>query len=368
MAPEIHPAQRAHASIAPFQRMSVVNVVHIRRRPFAGQFSIEGQFACLRDQMRRSGCSVEQFVVPYHSKGLLRRLLNCWSAWHRKADVYHVTGDIHYVTLFLPSDRTVLTIHDCDALERLSGMKRWLLRLFWFELPVRRARCVTVISAETKRQLQRHVRVPDGKITVIPNTVSPIYRPCLRAFNSEYPRILQIGTKHNKNLARLVEALRGLRCHLHIVGRLDDRQTHSLRAAEIDYSSACDLSHAQMYRSYCEADLVSFVSLNEGFGVPILEANAVGRPVVTSSVSSMPEVAGRAACLVNPYDVESIRDGFNRVIQQPAYRDRLIEEGFENVERFRVEAVAEQYMSLYQQLAGRPKSPPATSRALVSQA
>jgi glycosyltransferase involved in cell wall biosynthesis len=149
-----------------------------------------------------------------------------------------------------------------------------------------------------------------------------------------------------------VRALDGIRCHLHIVGRLNDNQLRELDSANVDFSAAHDLSERQMYEAYCDADLVSFVSIYEGFGMPILEANAVGRPVVTGGVSSMPDVAGQAACFVDPRDVHSIRSGITRVIDDRDYRDQLVERGFENVKRFRIGAVAEQYIQLYRRLIG----------------
>jgi glycosyltransferase involved in cell wall biosynthesis len=105
-----------------------------------------------------------------------------------------------------------------------------------------------------------------------------------------------------------------------------------------------------MYESYCAADLVSFVSTYEGFGLPILEANAVGRPVVTSNVSSMPEVAGDAACLVDPFDVASIRSGILRTIEDREYRERLICNGFDNVQRYVPEKVTYKYIELYRRI------------------
>jgi glycosyltransferase involved in cell wall biosynthesis len=210
------------------------------------------------------------------------------------------------------------------------------------------------------------VAVPENKVRVIPNIASSIFQPCRRPFNADCPRILHIGTKANKNLPRLVQALRGIRCHLHVVGRLSDRQVDELRGAGIDFSTSCGLSEQQMYASYCAADLVSFVSTYEGFGLPILEANAVGRPVVTSNVSSMPEIAGQAACLVDPLDVGSIRDGIRHVIEETPYRDELIQKGFENVLRFRGEAVAERYLTIYRQIAHQSEATPAAAQTSQS--
>ena len=97
-------------------------------------------------------------------------------------------------------------------------------------------------------------------------------------------------------------------------------------------------------------DLLVFVSTYEGFGLPILEAQATGRPVITSNVLSMPEVAGDSACLVDPFDVSSIRKGILKVINDPAYREKLIKRGFENVKRFQPDKIAEQYADIYRGL------------------
>jgi glycosyltransferase involved in cell wall biosynthesis len=85
---------------------------------------------------------------------------------------------------------------------------------------------------------------------------------------------------------------------------------------------------------------VVFPSLYEGFGLPIVEAQAVGRPVITSNLWSMPEIAGEGACIVDPYDVQSIKSGLMRVINDTEYRENLINKGFENVRRFDEEKIA----------------------------
>ena len=284
------------------------------------------------------------------ARGIWRRVANiAWAARHRR-DVNHVTGDVHYLALGLPRSRTILTIHDCHSLERLRGWKRWLLRLFWYDLPIRRSAVVTVISAETKRQLLRHVRVPEQKIEVVPNAVAPIFEPCPRPFRAECPHILQIGTRPNKNLPRLIHALKGLKCRLKIIGPLDQELRDELARSSISYEAVTQLDEAGMFRAYCECDIVSFVSTYEGFGMPIVEAQAVERPVVTSNCSSMPEVAGAGACLVDPYNIDSIRQGFERVINDTAFRESLIKHGRANRQRFDRVEVARRYLELYDKL------------------
>jgi len=106
-----------------------------------------------------------------------------------------------------------------------------------------------------------------------------------------------------------------------------------------------------MVTLYRDADVVALVSTYEGFGLPILEGNATGRPVVTSNVYSMPEVAGGSACLVDPFNIASIRHGFIRVFTDEAYRTSLVEAGLDNVGRFRSFAVAQAYASVYWRVA-----------------
>jgi glycosyltransferase involved in cell wall biosynthesis len=289
-------------------------------------------------------------VVPHQSKGCWPRIANTfWAACHQ-GDINHITGDVHYLALLLRANRTVLTIHDCCSLERLTGIKRWLMQILWFALPIRRSAAVTVVSEETKRQLLRYVRVSENKVFVIPNTISPVFRRCDRTFRQECPRILHIGTKENKNLTRLVTALRGLRCHLHIIGSPSEKQMTELQSAGVRFDISSNLSELGVYDCYCNADLVAFVSTYEGFGMPIIEANAVGRPVVTSNTSSMPEIAGRAACFVDPFDIDSIRNGIQRVIKEKDYREQIVLNGFENVRRFHPATVASKYIALYRRI------------------
>src|ERR1039457_1051746 len=139
---------------------------------------------------------------------------------------------------------------------------------------------------------------------------------------------------HNKNICRVAEALQRIPCRLDIIGRLTERQREVLEFNRIQYTEQWDLSDQQVIEKYRQCDLVVFASIYEGFGMPIVEANATGRPVVTSNIGSMPEVAGTAACLVDPFDCASIREGILRVIEDADYRNNLVAQGYENAKRF----------------------------------
>lgn len=298
---------------------------------------------------------VRTVVCRFPSRGLFRRLYDIVRARFFQGDVNHVTGDVHFLTMLLARDRTLLTIHDCVTLRERRGLRRWLIWLFWFWLPVRRCGLVSVVSDATRRQVIDATHCPPEKVRMVGAPVPDDFVPSPRQFRTTCPRILHVGTKANKNLARHVEALKGLSCTLVIVGRLSDAQRRMLDGSGIAYENLTALPPDAVVRAYVESDLLLFASTYEGFGLPIVEAQAVGRPVVTANVWSMPEVSGGAACLVDPYDVGSIRAGVVRVIGDEAYRTALVAAGLANVERFRPRAVAEAYAALYRELRTAPR-------------
>lgn len=328
-----------------------MKVTHYQRRPQKGQMSIERVFAAVREKMP-ADIVCRPFVSQFVSKGILRRAYNVIEARFHQADVNHITGDVHFLALLLDKRRTVLTIHDSASLERLTGLRRAILRMFWFALPIGRSAIVTVISESSKEELLRHVDCAADKIRVIPSCIGGEFVAEPKEFNAVCPRILQVGAAANKNLFRVAEALAGIPCEWLIVGALDPDDEKRFRELGLNYRVLGILDAAGVQDAYRSCDLLVFASTYEGFGLPIVEANAVGRPVLTSNLLSMPEVAGDAACLVDPFDPASIRAGVLRVINEPEYRARLVANGFRNAERFSAENVARQYAAIYRELAG----------------
>ena len=341
-----------------------MNIIHFHRRPLPTQFSIEGYFERIRHCIERDQSiaepksaelkvSVRVQMMPCYSSGFIGRVRNILSAWRNQGDINHITGDVQYIALLLKKKRTLLTVLDCQVLERLTGWRRSIVKLLWFTLPSRHVAVITVISQETKRQLLKEIRFPAEKIHVIPVSVSPLFKPSPKLFDVDRPRILQVGTKANKNVNRLAKALESIRCHLDIVGPIDGGLLQALNENNISFTRFGRLTDEQMVERYRQADIISFVSTYEGFGMPIVEAQCIERVCVTSNCSSMPEIAGNAACFVNPFDISSIRDGFLRVVNNAEYRERLIETGRENRLRFNEENLAQQYTSLYRQMFER---------------
>lgn len=311
---------------------------------------MEGAFQVIRSAMPRE---VECVVAmsKFKSKGILRRVYNIVEAVFRQGDVNHITGDVHFLSYLLRRDKTLLTILDCVFLYNTTGIKRYLLRLFWYVIPAKRVALISVISQSTKEELLKCIKYDPNKIRVVPVCISPAFSPFKKKFNVAKPTILHIGTSKNKNLLRLIEALQGISCKLEIVGKLSEEHLAKLVDFNIQYASSFNLSEAEMVARYHRCDLVAFVSAYEGFGMPILEANAVGRPVITSDILSMPEVAGDSACIVDPYNLTKIREGVMRIISDEAYRETLIQNGFINARRFSPHVIADQYVQLYREIS-----------------
>jgi glycosyltransferase involved in cell wall biosynthesis len=331
--------------------MKAMKVVLLYRQKRPGGYSIEELFRAVAGELTRH---VE--VIEYETHGIWKILSDAYAIRNMQADIYHVTGDIHYMALLLPRARTIITIHDLGhLLSTLSGVKKWLYKWLWLILPIRSAASVTAISEATRHEIQHHLRV-SRTVTVVPNCYPAHFRPCLKKPKNAVPRLLQIGTSAHKNLCRIIEAVKGIDCRLVIIGPLDDAIRSRLAEAGITYESHSDLTSEQVLDQYVLSDLVCFVSLYEGFGLPILEAQITGRPVITSQKAPMCDVASDSACLVNPYDVWEIRDGITKLLNDEEYREMLVARGYRNVARFSPTIVAQQYIDVYHNLMLQPHS------------
>ena len=327
-----------------------MRILHHERWRGADHFSIERLFAEIRQKLP-SDLHVQSAPCPHPSRGLVGRWRNVRDAGIRNAEVHHIVGDVHYLAFGLPRRRTVLTIHDCAALERLKGIKRAVLKYFWFTGPMRRAEVVTAISSATKDELRRWVGPLADKVEVVPDCVFDEFTPDPKEFNTAAPVCLQVGTKWNKNVERVAEALRGTGCRLEIVGILSGTQRVCLERSGVAFVEHGRLRDSELLEAYRRCDFVMFASLYEGFGLPILEAQATGRPVITSNFGAMAEAAGEGAFLVDPFSVESIRSAVTTLLGDPVLRRDLSVRGTKNVEAFRSGVIARRYADIYRRVA-----------------
>jgi glycosyltransferase involved in cell wall biosynthesis len=316
-------------------------------------FSIENIFRQVSKVLSSEKfCVCESVTLPRGGFNPASLLSNGRYASRLSADIYHVTGDTNYITLFLPGKKTILTIHDLGFIHQSRGFKRWILKKLQIDWPVKRSRLITAVSQQTRRDMINLTGCPEEKIVVIPNPVNPKIYTREMPFNEMNPVLLFIGTTPNKNLPALIEAVRGLTCTLEIIGRLPDSWEEQLRANNIHYRNSFNLTDDEIADKYAGADIVVFPSLFEGFGMPIIEGQRAGRVVVTSDLPPMNEVAGGAACLVDPNQPDSIRAGIDKVIRDKAYREELIKKGFKNAEQYSPEHIAGRYLECYQKIRG----------------
>ncbi len=217
------------------------------------------------------------------------------------ADIYHITGQIHYLALLFSARNTVLSIMDVRFLYIKPGLRRWLLKKLYLDWPIRKLNYITAISEKTKEEIIRYSDCPPDKIYVLdlPLVIEIDPGPG-KAFNEQKPLILQVGTMDNKNIPNLARALNGIKCTLRIIGKMTDAQHDVLKENKVEYQNAFDLTDEQIRDEYRSADLVAFCSTFEGFGLPIIEAQSMRKPVITSDLSPMIETSGGAAFLANP--------------------------------------------------------------------
>ena len=271
------------------------------------------------------------------------------------ANLFHAP---HYVLPPLTPCRSVVTIHDCIHLQFPQYLPNRLgyayARSALWVAAHRSARVLTVSEA-SKRDILRHFSISSAKIDVIHNAIderfgeTPSEEDVSRVrerYQLNDPYVLYAGNiKPHKNLERLIEAFHLLRrggldqVKLLIIG--DEISKYAtLRRAVHRYKLhqhvrffgfVPDRTLAVLYRL---AGVFVFPSLYEGFGLPPLEAMASGTPVITSNVSSLPEVVGDAALLIDPYDPAAIEAAMRRVLTEPALRDDLRARGLARVKEF----------------------------------
>ena len=302
----------------------------------------------------------EQFALPID----LRR---------EGVDLFHAP---HYVLPPLTPCRSVVTIHDCIHLrfpQYLPNRIGYAYARAQMWLATHKAARVMTVSEASKRDILRYFRVPESRIDVIYNAIDERFwqepdveeiERVRERYRLTAPFVLYAGNiKPHKNLERLIEAFNLLRheradlkdVELLIIG--DEISKYAtLRRAVHRYKLhkhvrffgfVPDQTLAALYRL---ARAFVFPSLYEGFGLPPLEAMASGTPVITSNVSSLPEVVGDAALMIDPYEPAAIADAMQRVLTDPALHADLRVRGLARAREFSWERSIRRVREIYDEV------------------
>lgn len=287
-----------------------------------------------------------------------------------RPDVYHSPNYILPLALNRPS---VVTIHDLAYLDRsIHRLRSHLYISRLGALAVRKATRVICVSAYTRDQLLRIYPAAEAKVRVVGEGIDERFHPAgpdeveavRRRHGLERPYLLFVGTvEPRKNLARLIQAFghavrrSGLPHELVLAGGRGwkDAAIYDAWGASavkdrirfLGYVADGDLPPL-----YSGAEVLCYPSLEEGFGLPPLEAMACGTPVLTSDRSALPEVTGEAALLVDPLDEEAIACGLERLGTSGGLRSDLARRGLERAARFRWDRVATETLAVYTEAAG----------------
>ncbi len=350
-----------------------------------GRIDRENQYLLIggRDRVREIGKLPENFrIVPFAAQEgtargffALRQTLR-----HYGCDLLHIP----HLALTPPylGCPYVMTVHDLlDFMYRShngSGMRQATERYFTSRVLSGAAR-ILAVSQFTKKDIQRLFTIEDRKVDVVYNAIDDRFR-CGHASDADrqfiaeryqvnYPFLLYAGRiSPHKNVVRIIEAFAALKAELLkddkypdlkliIIGDEVSRHPDLRRTVikggvqnDVRFLGFVPIDVLRIF--YDAAKVFVFPSLYEGFGLPPLEAMAHGTPVVTSNTSSLPEVVGNAAVLVNPENVFEIMRAIHRVLLDQPLREKLKQRGYEQVERFSWDTSASRILAIYREIAG----------------
>lgn len=313
----------------------------------------------------------ETYAVPSLARvplaASLGNLVLHQAARRLKLDILHDPCGIAPFLMPAAGYRRVVTVHDAAPLATPDLQPLATRLIFRTLIPWARlsADAVLTVSHHAAGDLERLAGIPKAKLHVTYNGVNPPppmsqaeVAGVLERLGIEAPYFLYVGNLvARKNLPRLVQAFGLLRqdipeARLVIVGA---RQWKSHELFQQDLTHVLVLGYVRdedLHALYYGARALAFPSLYEGFGIPALEAMAHGTPVLTSNASSLPEVVGEAALLVDPSSIESIREGLGRMWEDAGLRESLRQKGLERARMFTWEKTALSTLEVYRRLEG----------------
>ena len=260
--------------------------------------------------------------------------------------------EIFYSPSFMPpvafSTPYIFTIHDLMHLFYYSKMHRMYYQQVIARL-AKKAQKIITVSEFSKQQLVELLNIKSELIRVIYNGVDPSFALNHEKHEMGRPYLLYVGNRRkNKNLAAMLVAFAQAKIPKDFVFLLTGNPNPELIVllSKLRITSRVRflgfVKESELPKLYKGAYATMFVSLMEGFGLPVIESMASGTPVLTSSESALPEIADGAALCVNPYNVEAITDGINRLVSEKELYNALVEKGLRRAQDFSWQVTAKQ--------------------------
>lgn len=326
--------------------------------------------------MNKFNLMPSKLINRFHRpKSVRKEILLPAEALFHNIDIFHFTT--HLDAPFWHPCKTVATVHDLiplvfpkEYIGYFTYAKRFHLKQQ--ELAVRRADMVITISHTSKRDVIKYYGIKHKKIIVIHEGVDTIFHPmkdlsALERLRSHYkinkPFILYVGgTDYRKNFERMLTAFSHYKRKsknkiiLVVVGQKNIKETRKLKKKTLKLGIENEVfwtgfvSNEDLVLFYNTAELLLFPTLYEGFGLPVLEAMACGTPVIASNIPSLSEVAGNAAILIDPYNIEEMAESIERVLKDAKLRNNLINRGFKQVQNFSWKKTAKETLNVYRML------------------
>ena len=321
----------------------------------------EDLFKVKQENFKKIICNISS--KPLFLRVLYEQIALPILAWRNRIDVFHATANVLPFVLPRPS---VLTIHDYYAFA-VPKLIPLFLRYYWkivLKLSAQRAHFIISVSQDAKKAIVNYLKISGKKIKVIyhgseqlPLKIVPTQNKC----NDDIPYILWVGKMYiHKNLVRLLHAYNKLIKTKHIKHRLVicgmkswgyPCLTKIVEELNLQHKIIFKgyVPHGELKPIYTNASLLVLPSLIETFGLPILEAMSCGVPVITSNYGAMAEVAGNAAFLVDPYNIDEIAEAMYKVLTNKNLREDLIKRGLERAKKFSWEKTAKETLKVYKE-------------------
>ncbi|MFT5336076.1 MAG: glycosyltransferase involved in cell wall biosynthesis [Luteibaculaceae bacterium] len=317
----------------------------LTRKTHPGQFSIEALNKSLFAKMR----GVDILHAPAHSGGFWNRVRIIAWAYGLRSKPIHIAGDIHFVGLVLRKNKFTQTVHDIAILDNLKGWRRYVVQKCWVEWPILRSYCTICISEATRKSILDLNPRLKNKLKVIQNPfLEPEVAP--RVEPEKKYDVLSIGAKWNKNLAWVAKALEGSGKQWAIVGRPPELDELKAQFPKLNIIGFSNVSDQELHSLYQKSGCLVMASSHEGFGLPILEAQFLGIPVICSDIPIFREVAGEGATLVPLNDVGELRGIL--VSDSETFIEKTVLAGKNNVKRFNLEETKKKYQNIFSALKG----------------